>query len=393
MARWLFYYVDNNSGPLTGGGRSVRDLVLGLNRTGNITPVFVSQREGNLTRLMAQEGVHVRVVPLPERLDAYDKKLLDYSLAEKVRSLRALIHYNRKIWEVAEDCEVDGIWARGTRGVIQVGLSAWWNQTPLVWDIGVEHHPRGIVRMLHGLCLFLSSKVVTQAEEQPAIVCGRILSTIGSPRFKALYPGLAAPRISELREATVQASEEEKHLITVASIHPRKNQMMALRAFARVCRDHPSAQLSLVGPVKNQNYFRTLKDFVQRKGLSNRVRFLGWRDDVPDLLGQSDGLVLSSRREGVPHVVREAMFAEVPVIATAVGGVPETVKDGETGFLVPPDGVDELGECIDYVLSHPDEREQMGKRGFQLAQQQFSREAWLSEYREVLSNLSTKGGH
>lgn len=393
MARWLFYYIDDNSGQLTGGGRSVRDLVLGLSKSGEIVPVFVSQREGKLTRLMAQEGVPVRVVPLPERLDVYDKKVLDYSLVEKARSLRALMHYNRKIWEVVGDCDVEGIWARGTRGVLQVGLSAWWSQTPLVWDIGVEHHPRGIVWMLHGLSLFLSNKVVTQAEEQPALVCGRILSTVCSSRFKAIHPGLAATRISELREATLQARDEEKHLITVASIHPRKNQMMALRAFARGSRNHPSAQLSLVGPVKNQKYFRTLKDFVRRNGLSDRVHFLGWRDDVPDLLGQCDGLVLSSHREGVPHVVREAMFAEVPVIATAVGGVPEAVKDGETGFLVPPDGVDELGECIDYVLSHPDEREQMGKRGLQLARQRFSREAWLSEYREVLSNLSRNGGH
>ncbi|MCS3658239.1 glycosyltransferase family 4 protein [Salinibacter ruber] len=340
---------------------------------------------------MAQEGAHVRVVPLPEHLDTYDKKLLDYSLADKIRSLRALIHYNRKIWKVAEDCEVDGIWARGTRGVLQVGLSAWWSQTPLVWDIGVEHHPRGVVWMLHGLSLFLSDKVVTQGEEQPAIVCGHILSTICSSRFQAIHPGLAGTRITKLRKATLQANDGKKQLITVASIHPRKNQMMTLQAFARVCRDHPSAQLSLVGPVKNQEYFRTLRDFVQRNRLSDRVHFLGWRDDVPSLLAKSDALVLSSHREGVPHVVREAMFAEVPVIATAVGGVPEAVRDGETGFLVPPDGVDQLGECIDYLLSHPEEQEQMGKRGFQLAQQRFSREAWLSEYREVLSNLSRNG--
>jgi len=309
LARWLFYYVDNNSGPLTGGDRSVRDLVLGLSKSGNITPVFVSQRNGKLTHLMAQEGVPVRVVPLPERLDVYDKKVLDYSLAEKARSLRALIDYNRKIWEVIEDCEAKGIWTRGTRGILQVGLSAWWNQAPLVWDIGVEHHPRGIVWMLHGLSLFLSNKVVTQGEEQPATVCGRILSTVCSSRFETIHPGLAATRISELREATLQQSNEENHLITVASIHPRKNQMMTLRAFAGVCRDHPSAQLSLVGPVKNQKYFRILKAFVRRNGLNDRVHFLGWRDDVPELMGQSDGLVLSSRREGDHHVDREAMFA------------------------------------------------------------------------------------
>jgi glycosyltransferase involved in cell wall biosynthesis len=82
------------------------------------------------------------------------------------------------------------------------------------------------------------------------------------------------------------------------------------------------------------------------------------------------------------------MFAEVPVIATAVGGVPEAVNDGETGFLVPPGAVEKLGECIDYLLSYPDERERMGRRGLELAQRRFSREKWLSKYANVLHELS-----
>mgnify|MGYP006279378203 CR=1 FL=1 len=82
------------------------------------------------------------------------------------------------------------------------------------------------------------------------------------------------------------------------------------------------------------------------------------------------------------------MYAEVPVVATAVGGVLEAVKDGETGFLVPPGEVDELGECIDYLLSHSNERERMGRRGLELAQRRFSREKWLSKYATVLHGLS-----
>jgi len=391
LARWLFYYVDDTSGQVTGGGRSVRNLILGLRKSEEITPVFVSQCEGTLTRQMDREGVPVRVVPLPPRLNVYDKKVLDSSLTEKVRSLRALVHYNRKIGGVARDFDAEGLWARGTRGVLQVGLAAWWGQTPLVWDIGVEHHPRGIVWMLHAFSLFLSDKVVTQAETQPDIVFGRVLSNLCSSEFRAIYPGIAPTRISTLRDAALQVSDEVNRLINVGSIYPRKNQMMTLRAFARVCRDHPSAKLNLVGPVKDEQYFRTLKDFVRRNGLTDRVHFYGWRDDVPVLMGQSDALVLSSNREGVPHVVREAMFAEVPVIATAVGGVPEAVKDGKTGFLVPPGGVDELGGCIDYLLSHPNARERMGRRGLELAQRRFSRDRWLTGYEDLLQGLSGNG--
>jgi len=388
LARWLFYYVENPSDKITGGGRSVRNLVLGLRRNSGIDPVFVSQCEGGLTRQLADDGVHVRTVPLPDRLDVYDKKALKYSLADKARAVRALLHYNRKMRDVVQESGADGIWARGTRGVLQVGGAAWATQTPLVWDIGGEQPPQGIIWMLHAWGLFLSDRIVTQAEAQPKIVFGRFLSTVCSSKFRTIHPGIASSRVSQLRDAASRPDDGRKLLINVGSIHPRKNQMMTLQAFAQVHRDHPDARLDLVGPVKDEQYLCALKSFVERHGLEECVHFLGWRDDVPDLLGRSDGLVLSSQREGVPHVVREAMFAEVPVIATAVGGVPEAVKDGETGFLVPLDGVDKLGECIDYVLSHPEDRRKMGERGLRLVRRRFSKGAWLSEYADVLHELS-----
>lgn len=388
MARWLFYYVENPSDKITGGGRSVRNLILGLRGNRGVDPVFVSQCKGGLTQKLADDGVHVRTVPLPDRLDVYDEKALDYSLADKARSVRALLQYNRKMRAVVDECAADGIWARGTRGVLQVGGAAWATQTPLVWDIGGEQPARGIIWMLHALGLFLSDGVVTQAEAQSEIVFGRFLSAACSSKFRTIHPGISSTRISQLRKAASRADEGRKLLINVGSIHPRKNQMMTLQAFEKVRGNHPEVRLDLVGPVKDEQYLYALKNFVERHSLDECVQFLGWRDDVPELLGRSDGLVLSSRREGVPHVVREAMYAEVPVVATAVGGVLEAVKDGETGFLVPPGEVDELGECIDYLLSHSNERERMGRRGLELAQRRFSREKWLSKYATVLHGLS-----
>ncbi len=386
LKRWLFYYVDSPTDQVTGGGRSVRNLILGLRDRG-IHPVFVSQCKGGVATELEAEGVSVRIVPLPERLDVYDKKALDYSLRDKAWTVRALLRYNQRVHAVAREERVNGLWARGVRGVLQIGGVAWWDNIPLVWDIGVEQRPRGIISILHALGLFLADKVVNQAAVQHDIVFGRLLSAVCSSRLTTIQPGIARARIAELRKSA-QPSNSGKQLINVASIHPRKNQMMILRAFEQVRLDHPTTQLDLVGSVKNEQYARTLRRFVERSGLDDSVRFLGWREDVPALLGQSAALVLSSHREGVPHVIREAMFAEVPVVATAVGGVPEAVKDGETGFLVSPSDTDELGECIDYLLSHLAERKRMGKQGLELARQRFSREEWLSKYAEVLHDLS-----
>ena len=70
-------------------------------------------------------------------------------------------------------------------------------------------------------------------------------------------------------------------------------------------------------------------------GISDRVIFLGLRRDIPSLLDAADGYVLSSAWEGLPNAVMEAMAAAKPVVATNVGGVPELVKEGKTGFIAP----------------------------------------------------------
>ncbi len=388
MNRWLFYYLDDPSDQLTGGGRSVRNLVLGLRDGDVIDPVFVSQCRGTLTRDMEKEGLPVLVVPLPDRLDVYDGAALKYSMREKAQAARALLRYNQKILEVVREHEVGGVWTRGTRGVLQVGIACWQEKVPLVWDIGVERQPQGMIWILHMLSLLLSDKVVTQAEVQPQLVFGRTLSRLVSSRFQTIYPGIATERTAQLRKSNAQSSDESKNIVSIGSIHPRKNQKMLLRAFSEVHQDHPDAVLDLVGPVKDEAYAKDLKNYVDSRGLNDAVRFRGWRNDVPDLLGRSDVLVLSSHREGVPHVIREAMFAEVPVVATSVGGVPEAVEDGETGFLVPLGCGEEMSDRINYLLSHPERRKEMGNKGCQLAQRRFAREAWLCGYAELLQELS-----
>jgi len=94
------------------------------------------------------------------------------------------------------------------------------------------------------------------------------------------------------------------------------------------------------------------------------VRFLGLRDDVPDLMEAADALVLPSRWEGLGVVLLEASLSLLPVVATNVGGIPEVVRDGVTGFLVPPDDPEALAHAMARVVAlTPEERTSMGMRG------------------------------
>lgn len=114
---------------------------------------------------------------------------------------------------------------------------------------------------------------------------------------------------------------------------------------------------------------RTASD-VHRLGLDDRVRLLGNRNDVAQLLPAFDVFALASRYEGLPCVIVEAQQCGIPVVATAVNAVPDVVVPGETGLLVPPARPDLLAAALDHALTHPDEarvwaaraREHLGAR-------------------------------
>lgn len=128
--------------------------------------------------------------------------------------------------------------------------------------------------------------------------------------------------------------------------------------------------------------------YVREQGLVERVRLLGQRSDVPQILAASDIFVLSSRWEGLPYTIIEAMMAGLPVVATRVGGIPELVEDGVTGFLVPPKDPEALAVALQKLIDNPKMRQQMGGAGQKKAMQEFTLDRMLREtvrvYEEVL---------
>jgi glycosyltransferase involved in cell wall biosynthesis len=124
----------------------------------------------------------------------------------------------------------------------------------------------------------------------------------------------------------------------VARLEPQKNPLLLLRAFMAV--NNAQAHLVLLG---DGTLMGAIKAHVQAHGLEGRVHVLGKRDNVCECLAASDVFVLSSNWEGNPLAVMEAMAAGLPVISTAVGGVPELVRSGEHGILVPP------GDCLAFT--------------------------------------------
>lgn len=163
-----------------------------------------------------------------------------------------------------------------------------------------------------------------------------------------------------------------------------KNQQLLIQAFAIVARRIPNVQLLLVGEGSDR---LQLEWQTKRLGVCNKVRFLGDRQDIPFILGASDVFVLASLWEGNPLSVMEAMAAGKPVIATAVGGIPELVEDHVTGLLVPSADVHSLASAMHHLALDPTARCKMGQMGRRKALAEFDVTRTVRAYEDLYQKL------
>ena len=174
--------------------------------------------------------------------------------------------------------------------------------------------------------------------------------------------------------------------LAVGRFEVAKDYPNMLHAWARVHARQPDTVLLLVGKGSLQAETESL---VRELGLESSVRFLGVRSDVPVVMRAADAFVMSSAWEGMPMVLLEAAAAGLPVVSTAVGGNHEVVRDGETGYLVPPRDAGALAEAMLRLGTlQVAERRAMGQRGYERVRANYglSRVAqrWEAIYLEVL---------
>jgi glycosyltransferase involved in cell wall biosynthesis len=155
------------------------------------------------------------------------------------------------------------------------------------------------------------------------------------------------------------SSEESKRIICVANMRPEKDHMTLLKGFARVNKTIDKVQLLLIGdgPLREQ-----LEKFCVQHGLYN-TKFLGRLPHriVLEQIAKSDIFILTSKEEGLPNVIIEALALGKPVVATAVGGIPEMIKDDVNGILIPPKSPECVAEALRRLLIDPDLSRKLGR--------------------------------
>ncbi len=172
---------------------------------------------------------------------------------------------------------------------------------------------------------------------------------------------------------------------TVARLEPWKGHRYLVDAFAPLAPQFPDAHLVFVG---DGSLRAELQAQVAARQLQNRVFFMGVRSDVAQWVNALDLFVLPSLPgEGLPNVLLEAMACRKPVIATRVGGVPELVKPGENGFLVPPGEVAPLRDALLQVLHDRTRLHQLGRNARATVENSFTLQQQIASFEETLDSL------
>ncbi len=176
-------------------------------------------------------------------------------------------------------------------------------------------------------------------------------------------------------------------VVCVARFHPVKDHETLLRAFTGVVGERPECALVLVGDGPERPRLEALAEGL---GLGERVRFLGVRGDVREILRAADLFALTSLSEAAPLTLLEAMATGLPVVATAVGGVPEIVRDGVEGRLVPRGDPPAVATAILELLRDRGRAAEMGRAGRARVEARYRLEDTVAAYGELYERLATR---
>jgi glycosyltransferase involved in cell wall biosynthesis len=223
---------------------------------------------------------------------------------------------------------------------------------------------------------------------------------INVSKFQTIYDGIKVKEIiSNIGELRINNQLIKKPIVAMIGRidTEQKRQQDFIEAAEIVLKEIPEVYFLIVGGTSNpyeEKQKKELESLIKKKIISHRVLLTGFISNLEEILANIDIFVLPSVKEGVPAAILEAMVAKKPVIATNVGGIPEVVIDGETGFLVEPKNPKVIAEKIIFLLKNPERAKEMGESGYQRIKNYFTLEKMAREheklYEELIKNQKLK---
>ena len=373
----LFY---NHTGQVSGAERVLLMALARLDRA-RFDCLLVCPEPGPLLGMARELGTTCPTIDVLEARFTWRVDLL----LHYVKSFYIII---RQLRRQIIGANPDIVHANSTRAGLVATAATVGLSVPVIWhlhDLLPRHPLSTAIRCVAGASARTRMIAVSHAVAQN--FRGRILRRMNKRApVRVIHNGIEADRFQP-DSANRRAKRDELGLTDaqfvvgiVGQITPRKGQLELLGAFAAALGEVPHAVLLVVGaPLFNRDdeYFRQLTHRAGELGVGDRVRFLGQRRDVAGVMQAFDLLVVSSLAEPFGLVVIEAMASGTPVLATAVDGIPELIRHGENGWLVPSRDERALTAAIVHLSRQPNLRRHFAEQGGPYVRARFSAEEFV----------------
>jgi glycosyltransferase involved in cell wall biosynthesis len=259
----------------------------------------------------------------------------------------------------------------------------------------VTYHGPIEITSAQGMRQVIKIQFVRHAAASVVVVCdyvGAMLQNVGfkPKKIVRIYNGIDTKLYGDTQGSNLRSELgvplDTKLVGMIAHLHLAKGYEFFIQAARKVVDALPKVRFVAVGEIK-EPIWKELSTLIENLGLKDHVHFLGLRDDIPGILHDLDVFVLSSRSEGFPLAVLEAMAAGRPIVVTRSGGPQELVDDGRTGFLVPPADAQALAETICKLLADPTKAMELGRNARVRVESQFSIETMVGKYEQLYERL------
>jgi glycosyltransferase involved in cell wall biosynthesis len=393
-------YVDHTA-SMGGGEIALLNLVRHLDRV-HYTPVVVLFSDGPLRQQLIDAGAEVHLLPLSPDVINTRKDSLGGKTLLQIRNVWTTFWFALKLRKKIREWKIDIVHTNSLKADIIGGVAAKLARRPLLWHvrdrIEDDYLPPLVARVFRRLARMLPDCVIANS--------AATLHTLGLRKLDhsaAIHSGVDfGSRVSVVHDGTFERTNPQASnpvwapvLGLVGRISPWKGQHIFIRAASQVRERFPNARFQIIGSALfNENeYDKFIRDLTQSLAMQDSIEFTGFRTDVPDLIARMDVLVHASVvGEPFGQVVIEGMAAGKPVVATNGGGVPEIVRDGETGYLVPMGDADAMAQAMTRLLENPALATRMGEQGRQRVRDHFTIQATARRveklYEDVLRRIA-----
>ena len=351
-----------------GGAENSLHLLLHALDRASVRPLFAGPMDGPLPVALAREGIPVFPVPFGP-------------LKNVPRVLRAVLRLRRIIREQ----NVQLLHSNGPQTNVCAGLAGRLEGIPVVWHI--RNLLYGSMRDIDRLCSGLATRIVCNSEAIRERFRGSSAWDKSVTILNAVDLGAFNPQASDGSFRRQLGVPPDRTVVgMVGRIGLGKGHVHFIDAAIRLLRGGVNAQFVIVGDAQipeESARLEMLRRQVTDAQAEERIRFLGFRQDMPQVMRGLDILVLASDAEPCGRVLFEAMASGTAIVATNSGGTPEIVRDGSEGLLVPPRDSDALAVAIRKMIEEPALRQRFGRAGAARARQEFSVERYVARILDV----------